>query len=39
MAWTVTLRSKLTGNRVLIEVPDDAIGMGDHLCTGLEQQW
>ncbi len=33
---TVTLRSKLTGDRVLIEVADDGIGMGDRPRTGLQ---
>ena len=32
---TVTLRSKLSGNRVLIEVADDGVGMGDRPHTGL----
>jgi two-component system LytT family sensor kinase len=32
---TVTLRSKLTGDRVLIEVADDGVGMGDRPRTGL----
>ncbi|MGA9583934.1 MAG: histidine kinase [Terracidiphilus sp.] len=32
---TVTLRSKLTGDRVLIEVADDGVGMGDRQRTGL----
>ena len=35
---TVTLRSKLTGDRVLIEVADDGVGMGDRPRTGLSQQ-
>jgi two-component system LytT family sensor kinase len=33
---TVTLRSKLTGDRVLIEVADDGIGMGDRPRTGVQ---
>lgn len=32
---TVTLRSKLTGDRVLIEVADDGVGMGDRPHTGI----
>jgi two-component system LytT family sensor kinase len=32
---TVTLRSKLTGDRVLIEVADDGVGMGDRPRTGV----
>ena len=32
---TVTLRSKLSGDRVLIEVADDGVGMGDRPRTGL----
>lgn len=32
---TVTLRSKLNGDRVLIEVADDGVGMGDRPRTGL----
>jgi two-component system LytT family sensor kinase len=32
---TVTLRSKLNGNRVLIEVADDGVGMGSRPHTGL----
>jgi two-component system LytT family sensor kinase len=32
---TVTLRSKLTGDRVIIEVADDGVGMGDRPRTGL----
>lgn len=32
---TVTLRSKMTGDRVLIEVADDGVGMGDRPHTGL----
>ncbi|HMG86063.1 MAG TPA: histidine kinase [Terracidiphilus sp.] len=32
---TVTLRSKLTGDRVLIEVADDGVGMGDRPLTGV----
>ena len=32
---TVTVRSKLTGDRVLIEVADDGVGMGDRPHTGL----
>jgi len=32
---TVTLRSKLTGDRVLIEVADDGVGMGDRPHTGV----
>ena len=35
---TVTLRSKLTGDRVLIEVADDGVGMGDRPRTGLSRQ-
>jgi two-component system LytT family sensor kinase len=33
---TVTLRSKLTGDRVLIEVADDGVGMGDRPRTGVQ---
>ena len=32
---TVTLRSKLNGDRVLIEVADDGVGMGDRPHTGI----
>jgi two-component system LytT family sensor kinase len=32
---TVTLRSKLTGDRVLIEVADDGVGMGDRPRRGV----
>ncbi len=32
---TVTLRSKLTGDRVIIEVADDGVGMGDRPRAGL----
>jgi two-component system, LytTR family, sensor kinase len=32
---TVTLRSKRSGDRVLIEVADDGVGMGDRPLTGL----
>ncbi len=32
---TVTLRSKLNGDRVLIEVADDGVGMGNRPHTGL----
>ena len=32
---TVTLRSKLQGHRVLIEVADDGVGMGDRPHTGI----
>jgi two-component system LytT family sensor kinase len=32
---TVTLRSKLNGDRVLIEVADDGVGMGDRPRIGL----
>jgi two-component system LytT family sensor kinase len=32
---TVTLRSKLTGDRVLIEVADDGVGIGDRPRTGV----
>ena len=32
---TVTLRSRLEGDRVLIEVADDGVGMGDRPRTGL----
>ena len=32
---TVTLRSKLDGDRVLIEVADDGVGMGDRPRTGV----
>ena len=34
---TVTLRSKLEGNRVLIEVADDGVGMGDRPNTGIRR--
>lgn len=34
---TVTLRSKLNGDRVLIEVADDGVGMGDRPHTGLRR--
>jgi two-component system LytT family sensor kinase len=34
---TVTLRSKLTGDRVLIEVADDGVGMGDRPNTGIRR--
>jgi two-component system LytT family sensor kinase len=33
---TVTLRSKLTGDRVIIEVADDGVGMGDRPRTGVQ---
>ncbi len=33
---TVTLRSKLTGDRVIIEVADDGVGMGDRPRTGMQ---
>ena len=34
---TVTLRSKLEGDRVLIEVVDDGVGMGDRPNTGIKR--
>ena len=34
---TVTLRSKLCGDRVLIEVADDGVGMGDRPNTGIRR--
>ncbi|MBS1805935.1 MAG: histidine kinase [Acidobacteria bacterium] len=34
---TVTLRSKLEGDRVLIEVADDGVGMGDRPNTGIRR--
>jgi two-component system LytT family sensor kinase len=34
---TVTLRSRLEGGRVLIEVADDGVGMGDRPNTGLRR--
>ncbi|HEY1577741.1 MAG TPA: histidine kinase [Terracidiphilus sp.] len=34
---TVTLRSKLQGERVLIEVADDGVGMGDRPHTGIRR--
>jgi len=34
---TVTLRSKLNGERVLIEVADDGVGMGDRPNTGIRR--
>jgi len=34
---TVTLRSRRKGNRVLIEVADDGVGMGDRPQTGLNR--
>jgi two-component system, LytTR family, sensor kinase len=34
---TVTLRSKLEGDRVLIEVADDGVGMGDRPPTGIHR--
>lgn len=34
---TVTLRSKLEGDRVLIEVLDDGVGMGDRPNTGIRR--
>ncbi len=34
---TVTLRSKLNGDRVLIEVADDGVGMGDRPNTGIRR--
>jgi len=34
---TVTLRSKLNGHRVLIEVADDGVGMGDRPNTGIRR--
>lgn len=34
---TVTLRSKLAGDRVLIEVADDGVGMGDRPNTGIRR--
>jgi two-component system LytT family sensor kinase len=34
---TVTLRSRLTGDRVLIEVADDGVGMGNRPATALKR--
>ena len=34
---TVTLRSKLDGDRVLIEVADDGVGMGERPNTGIRR--
>ena len=34
---TVTLRSKLEGDRVIIEVADDGVGMGDRPHTGIRR--
>jgi two-component system, LytTR family, sensor kinase len=34
---TVTLRSKLKGDRVLIEVADDGVGIGDRPNTGIRR--
>ena len=34
---TVTLRSKLSGERVLIEVADDGVGMGERPNTGIRR--
>jgi two-component system LytT family sensor kinase len=34
---TVTLRSRLEGNRVLIEVADDGVGMGNRPATALRR--
>jgi len=34
---TVTLRSRLSGNRVLIEVADDGVGMGNRPATALNR--
>ena len=34
---TVTLRSKLSGDRVLIEVADDGVGMGERPNTGIRR--
>ncbi|MDR3773858.1 MAG: histidine kinase [Terracidiphilus sp.] len=34
---TVTLRSRLEGNRVLIEVADDGVGMGNRPATALDR--
>ena len=34
---TVTLRSKLQGDRVVIEVADDGVGMGDRPNTGIRR--
>jgi two-component system LytT family sensor kinase len=34
---TVTLRSRLEGNRVLIEVADDGVGMGNRPISGLRR--
>ena len=34
---TVTLRSKLEGDRVTIEVADDGVGMGDRPNTGIKR--
>ncbi len=34
---TVTLRSKLQGDRVIIEVADDGVGMGDRPNTGIRR--
>jgi two-component system LytT family sensor kinase len=33
---TVTLRSRLTGDRVIIEVADDGVGMGDRPRAGVQ---
>ena len=35
---TVTLRSRLEGNRVLIEVADDGVGMGNRPATALRRE-
>ena len=35
---TVTLRSKLNGDRVLIEVADDGVGMGDRPTTSASRE-
>jgi two-component system LytT family sensor kinase len=34
---TVTLRSQLNGDRVLIEVADDGVGMGNHSASALRR--
>src|SRR6185312_13787957 len=34
---TVTLRSRLDGDRVIIEVVDDGVGMGDRPNTGVRR--
>ena len=35
---TVTLRSRLEGDRVLIEVADDGVGMGNRPTTSLKRR-